>query len=125
MQELGQFDFKINVIPNRLEKYMNFNINNKLIFSGSFQFFSSSLDSLFKSLSKDHFKKLSPEFVSKVSNVAKQKGFYPYEYMSDFGKFKEHFPSKENLFSSLTGKKNSDKAYEHVFKVWIQFETKM
>ena len=26
-----------------------------------------------------------------------QKGFYPYEYMSDFEKFKEQLPSKENL----------------------------
>ena len=38
MQELGKFDFEINVIPNRLEKCMNFNINNKLIFIDSFQF---------------------------------------------------------------------------------------
>ena len=38
MQELGKFDFEINVIPNRLEKRMNFNINNKLIFIDSFQF---------------------------------------------------------------------------------------
>ena len=29
MQELGKFDLKINVIPNGLEKYMSFSINNK------------------------------------------------------------------------------------------------
>ena len=38
MQELGKFIFKINFIPNGLEKYMNFNINDKLIFIDSFQF---------------------------------------------------------------------------------------
>ena len=44
MQELCKIDFKINVIPNGLEKYMNFNINNKLIFIGRLQFLSSSLE---------------------------------------------------------------------------------
>ena len=59
MQELGQFDLKINVIPNGLGKYMNFSINNKLSFIDSFQFLSSSLDSLVKNLAKDDFKYLS------------------------------------------------------------------
>ena len=32
MQELGKLNLKINVIPNGLEKYISFSINNKLIF---------------------------------------------------------------------------------------------
>ena len=48
MQELGKFNLKVNVIPNGLEKYASFGINNKLSFIGSFQFLSSSLDSLVK-----------------------------------------------------------------------------
>ena len=36
----------MNVIPNALEKYMSFSISNKLSFIDSFQFLSSSLDSL-------------------------------------------------------------------------------
>ena len=36
MKELGKFSFKINVIPNELEKCMRFNINNQLIFIDSF-----------------------------------------------------------------------------------------
>ena len=32
MQELSKFTFKINVIQDGLEKYMSFNINNKLAF---------------------------------------------------------------------------------------------
>ena len=52
MQELGKFDFEINVILNGFEKYMNFNINNKLSFINSFQFLSSSLDSFVKILVK-------------------------------------------------------------------------
>ena len=61
MQELDKFHFKINVIPNGLEKYMSFNIN-KLIFIDSFHFLSSPLDSLVNNLSKDYFKYLSQEF---------------------------------------------------------------
>ena len=38
MQELDKLNFKINVIPNELENYMSFNINNKLIFTDSFKF---------------------------------------------------------------------------------------
>ena len=50
MEELGKFSFKIIVIPNGLEKYMSFSINSKLSFIDSFQFLSSSLDSLVKIL---------------------------------------------------------------------------
>ena len=58
MQELDKFDFEINAISNELEKYMSFNINNKLIFVDSFQFLNSLLDSLVKNLGKDDFKYL-------------------------------------------------------------------
>ena len=56
MQELGKFNLKINVIRNELEKCMSFTINNKLSFIDSFQFFSSSSDSLVKNLNKDGLK---------------------------------------------------------------------
>ena len=73
MQELGKFNLKINVIPNGLEKYMSFTINNKLSFIDSFQFLSSSLDSLVKNLNKDDFKYLSQEFDNNVLDLVKQK----------------------------------------------------
>ena len=44
--------------------------------------------------------------------------------MRDFEKFKEQLPSKEKFYSSLTGKKVSNKEYEHVLKVWNKFEMK-
>ena len=55
---------------------------------------------------------MSQEFNSNVLDLVKQKIFYPYEYMSDFQKFKE-VPSKEKFYSSLTVEE-----YEHVLKVW-------
>ena len=54
MQELGKFGFKINIIPNELEKCISFSINNKLAFIDSFQFLNSSLDTLIKNLGKDN-----------------------------------------------------------------------
>ena len=122
MQELGKFSLKINVMPNGLEKYISFSINNKLSFIYSFQFLSSSLDSLVKNSSKDDFKYLSQEFDNNILDLVQQKVFYPYEYMTDFKRFKEQLPSKEKLYSSLTGKKISNKKYDHILKVWNKFE---
>ena len=56
MQELSQCNFKINIIPNGLEKYMSFNINNKLVFIDSVPFLCSLLDSLVRNVDKDDFK---------------------------------------------------------------------
>ena len=79
MEELGKFNLKISVIP----KYMSFTINKKLRFIESFQFLCSSLDSSVKNLNKDDFKYLSQEFDNKVLDLVKQKGFYPFEYLTD------------------------------------------
>ena len=123
MQELGKFNLTGNVIPNGLEKHMSFNIKNQLIFINSFQFLSSLLDSLVTTLNKDNFKYLSQKFDNVLVLVMRNR-FYPYEYMSDFGKVEEELPSKEKFYSSLTGKKISGKVYEHVFMVWNKFEMK-
>ena len=69
MQEIGRFG--------GLEKHMSFNINNKLIFINSFQFWSSSLDILVKNLSKNDFKYLSQEFDSNILDLVKQKRLNP------------------------------------------------
>ena len=124
MSEVGKFYLKINFIPNRLEKYMSFNINNKLIFIDSLQFLSSSLDSVVKNLGKDNTKYVSQESNSKVLDLVKQKEFYPYKHISGFEKFREILPNKGKFYSSLTGKKISGKEYERVPKFWNRFEMK-
>ena len=103
---------------------MSFDINNKLSFIDSFQFLSTSLDSLVKSLSKDEFKYLSQEFDNIVLDLVRQKGFFPYEYMSDFEKFKVKLPSKERFYRSLTDRNIIDKEYENGLNVWNKFEMK-
>ena len=70
---------------------MSFTINNKLYVMGSFQFVSSSLDSLVKSLKKGDFKYLNQKSDKNKLDLVKQKAFYPYEYITDFEKFKEKF----------------------------------
>ena len=95
---------------------MSFTINNNLSFIASFKSLSSSLNSLVKNLGKDGFKYLIQEFHNGVLDLVKQKRFYPYEYMSDFEKFKEEIP--------WPTKKISEKEYGHVPNDWNKFEMK-
>ena len=88
---------------------MDFNINNKLSFLDSFQFLSSLLDSFVKNLKKDDLKYSIQEFDNSVLDLVKQKILYPYEYMTDFKKFKEKLLNKENFYSSLTNRKINGK----------------
>ena len=62
-------------MPNGLEKYTSFIINNELSFTESFQFLSYSLDRLVKNLAKDYFKYLSQEFDNIVLDLVKQNNF--------------------------------------------------
>ena len=126
MQDLGTFSLKMSQQMDQ-KKYMGFSISNKLSFIDSFQFLHSQflLDSSVKNLGKDDFKYSSQEFDNNVLDLVKEKGFYSYEYMSNFEKFKEQSAGKENFSSSLTGQETSDKDNEHVLKVWDKFETNM
>ena len=68
---------------------MMFTITNKLIFIEGFHFLLSSLGSLINNLGKDDFQYSSQKIDNKVLDLDMQKGFYPYEYISDSEKFKE------------------------------------
>ena len=59
---------------------MSYSLDNKFNFIDSFQFLSSSVDSLVSNLD---FKHLSQEYDSRVLDLVKQKGFFHYEYMCD------------------------------------------
>ena len=84
---------------------MSFNINKMLVLIDRYQFLNFSSDSLVKSLSKNDFKCQNQKFHNNVLDLVKQKGFYTYEYMRGFGKFKEGLSSKERFYSSSTGTK--------------------
>ena len=94
--ELNKFDVEIDVIPNKLEKYMTIFLNKNLVFIDSMQFMNSSLEKLVKNLSDNDFKYLTEEFSSKNLELLKQNDDYPDEYMDIFEKFSgKKFPDKK------------------------------
>ena len=94
IQELDKFNLKINVTPYGFEKYMSFTINNKLSFIDSFQFQSSSFNSLVKTLKMIY---LSREFDSNVLAPVKPKGFYYYKYMSILKSLKKNYLAEKRF----------------------------
>ena len=74
IKEVSKFDLKVNVILNRLEKYMAFTINKNLVFIHSMQFMNSSLDSLVKNLSDNDFESLCENLSGQFLELVKQKG---------------------------------------------------
>ena len=55
-------------------------------------------------------------------NLLKQKGVFPYEYMTDFSKLSTtSLPSKDAFYSQLSGSGISDEDYAHAQKVWKAF----
>ena len=88
-KELSKFNCKISVIPNGLEKYISFTLNNNIVFVDSILFLNSSLDKLAKNLGSEDFEYLSQVFSGEQLELVKQKGIYPYEYFNNFKRFKE------------------------------------
>ena len=60
-------------------------------------------------------KYLSQELNDNILYLVIQKVFYPYEYMSEFEKFKEKLSSKEKFFSSFKSKKKSVTKNTNIF----------
>ena len=101
-KELSKFFCKISVIPNGLEKYMSFALNNNIVFIDSMLFMNSSLDKLVKNLSNDDFKYLSSVYSGERLELVKKNGIYPYKYFDSFKRFKESkLLSIDCFFSSL------------------------
>ena len=84
---MSKFNCSVSVIPNELEKYMSFTLNNSIVFIDSMLLMNSSLDKLVKNLSD--FKYLSSVYSGEKLDLVKKKGVYPYEYFDSFKKFKE------------------------------------
>ena len=68
------------------------------------QFMNSSLNKLVKNLSDNDFKYLTQEFSDDLLELVKQKGVYPYEYVSSFKKFPEDkLRDRSEFFISVKG----------------------
>ena len=102
-------------LKNGKTKYKTFDI----VFKDSLKFLPASLDTLIRNLPRDGFKNIDRFLEPLLAELAKQKGFYPYEYMDSIEKFKEDKPSPKKAFKSrLTGYGISRENYNHVLNVW-------
>ena len=124
LKELSKFDCNISVIPNGLEKYLSFSLNN-LVFIDSMLLMNSTLDKLVKNLSSEDFKYLSEVFSGEKLELVQKKGVHPYEYFNSFKKFKESkLPDIDKFFSSLKDCGISEKEYQRALDVWKVFGIK-
>ena len=56
------------------------------------------------------------------TKILRQKGVYPYDYVSSISKFKEtKLPPKEEFYSKLNNENISDEDYQHAINVWNTF----
>ena len=121
-KELSKSDCKIRVIPNGLEKYTSFSLNN-FVFIDSMLFMNSSLNKLVKNLISENFKHLSEIYNGEKLELVKKKEIYPYEYFKSFKKFKESkLPDVDKFFSSLEDCGISEKEYQRALDVWEMSE---
>ena len=120
--------------------YIEKEIKLELRFIDSLKFTLKSLHSLVKTLGDDQFETLTSQMIPLISKemlngrrydrfeslkLLKQKGVFPYEYMTDFSKLSvTSLPPKEAFYSQLSGSGISDKDYDHTKKVWNTFNCK-
>jgi len=115
----ASLELPINVIPSNAEKFVAFQIG-KLRFLDSLQFQNASLDKLVNTLSADAFKYTSK--FSRSPQLARHKGVYPYEYVTDPSKFKEtRLPPKDKFYSALNETEITDDDYNRAQEAWNIF----
>ena len=144
-KSLGLTEGDINCIPKTDEKYISFSkkvimetITNDdgkdkeicldLRFLDSVKFTLKSLDSLVSTLGNDQFGTLCDQMFGCSEaqlKLLKQKGVFPYEYMTNLFKLNVmSLPSEKEFHSQLTGSDISEKDYAHAKKVWNAFNCK-
>ena len=125
IQEIGEFDLDVSVIPSNSEKYMSFTWGKNLVFIDSFQFMASSLEKLSSNLSQNKFSNLENEMGIENSHLLKQKGIHCYEYTDNWDKYKEtKLPIKEKFYSTLNDTNISDEDYKRALEIWDKFNCK-
>ncbi|XP_047024710.1 uncharacterized protein LOC124633507 [Helicoverpa zea] len=121
----------INLIPKNKEKYISFSkfvpLDSKntvqLKFIDSFNFLSSSLDNLAKTLNVADFKHLKSFFIDEdLLRLCLKKGVYCYEYINSWKKYEEtQLPDRNKFYSRLTSETVSEEDYNHALTVWNKF----
>lgn len=125
---------KINLIPKSKENYISFtkflpiDRNNiaQIKFIDSFNFLSTSLDKLVKTLRSEDFQRMHLFFPKEsMFNLVCRKGVYCYDYIDSWCKYDEtHLPDHSKFINKLTGENISFEDYEHAKQVWESFNIK-
>ena len=68
-----------------------------------------------KDLGKNDFFYLTLEFNLNVLDLRKEQGFFHYDYLDSFEKFKESLLRKDKFHNTLTNRPINDKNYEIIF----------
>ena len=140
IRELGGHASDMEVIAKNKEDYISFSIKvpvdsyidkngeekDKLIelrFIGSFEFMSSSLDSLTKNLVRGGKKLFGFEDYSELQyGLLTRKGVYPYEYVNSWDRFNEtQLPPIDSFYSNLNMSLISEDDYQQTQRVWKEF----
>ena len=121
-------EMKIRIIGQTLEKYLTVSWGDNIVFKDSFQFMSTSLDTLVKNLAaagKDKFAEMKYEFRNETEaklDLLLRKGVYPYEYMDSWEKLdKPELPTRADFFNGLKQEECSEQEYAHAQTVWREF----
>ena len=127
---LGQHkDRKLRIIGQTMEKYLQIEFGDHLVFKDSLQFLSCSLSELGENLlaiGRDKFTHTLRGFQGEPNvDLLLRKGIYPYDYMSSANRLKEtNLPPREAFDSKLRWEKCSAEDYEHAQRVWQAFRCK-
>ena len=140
IRELGGHASDMEVIAKNKEDYISFSIKvpvvsyidkngeekDKLIelrFIDSFNFMSSSLDSLTKKIVRGGKKLFGFKDYSELQyDLLTRKGVYPYEYVNSWNRFEEtQLPPISAFHSNLNMSSISEEDYQHAQRVWKEF----
>ena len=141
MKYENQYD-KVDILAKNSEEYISITYGNfyrKLVFLDSYRFLQKGLADVAKSLDPKDFKITEKYFSDcKFSSLErtkseqssqlmliKQKGVYPYEYITSLEILNEtQLPPIEAFYSTLKGESITKKEYEHAQNVWNAFDCK-
>lgn len=130
----------VDVIAQSKEKYISFSkrvhvghtIDNngksrkvfyKLRFIDSLRFMNSSLVKLASYLEDDQCKEVRKYFCDEKFNLIRQKGIFPYNYVTSFESLESpNLPRKEEFYDQLTDSSVSEEDYARAMRVWELFE---
>ena len=124
---------KLKVIGQNMEKYLQIQWGEHIVFRDSLQFLSASLDSLVKSLAKTNstlfnllnktIESFYPNATDEMVKMVQQKGVFCYDYIDKFERLAERtLPPREQFYNRLAGEECSEENYARAQKVWRDFK---